>query len=103
MTETQVTFERPHFTEQAWAYNKKRLTNQIFKLLPLLEEGGDWLKQREAILADLLAYNKLFEDNPNIMTLAAKLLSMESFCEDKFIFRKIVFECITLLNEVVIE
>lgn len=42
-----------HFSSTAWDHNNKRLTNQIFKLLPMYEEGEDWKAQQQNILLEL--------------------------------------------------
>ncbi len=33
------------FTPDAWNHNNVRLTNQIFKLLPMYENDEDWPRQ----------------------------------------------------------
>ena len=38
-------------------YNLKRLTNQIYKLLPNREEGIDWQKPLETIVEELVGMN----------------------------------------------
>ena len=42
-----------HFSSDAWHYNNVRLTNQIFKLLPMYENEEDWKKQLETIILEL--------------------------------------------------
>ena len=42
--------------------NLIRLTNQIYKLLPLREEGGDWKKPLENIMEELAGISRLFFD-----------------------------------------
>lgn len=87
------------FSPEAWNRNNIRLTNQIFKLLPMFENGEDWLKQQETIVLELKGYNAMFEDNHGFMILIGKLCALP-FCEDKFAFRKTVFEAITALKEI---
>lgn len=90
------------FSTAAWNYNNVRLTNQIFKLLPLLEEGKEWKPQRETILLELEGYNEMFSDSPSFMVLIAKLYAL-SDDQDRMIFRKLVFEAITELKSITIE
>ena len=87
-----------HFSSDAWNHNNTRLTNQIFKLLPMFENGEDWQAQRQTIILELLGYNDMFEDNPQFMVLVAKLYAL-NHAEDKMVFRKLVFEAITALKE----
>lgn len=87
------------FSSDAWNHNNTRLTNQIFKLLPMYENGEEWAKQQQTIVLELQGYNDMFVNNPGFMVLVAKLLAL-SYAEDKMIFRKVVFEAITALKEI---
>lgn len=87
-----------HFSSDAWNRNNIRLTNQIFKLLPMYENDEDWRKQRQTIVLELHGYNAMFEDNPHFMVLIAKLMALDH-AEDKMVFRKIIFEAITEIKE----
>ena len=89
------------FSPQAWNHNNIRLTNQIFKLLPMYENEEDWSKQLDTIILELKGYNSLFENNSGFMILIGKLAALK-FCEDKFAFRKTVFEAITELKNIVL-
>jgi hypothetical protein len=42
--------------------NIGRLTNQIYKLLPLREEGGNWQKPLETIMEEIAGMDRLFLD-----------------------------------------
>ena len=42
--------------------NLKRLTNQIYRLLPTREEGGDWRRPLETIMEELAGMSRLFFD-----------------------------------------
>lgn len=42
--------------------NLNRLTNQIYKLLPLREEGGDWEKPLLTIMEEIAGMDRLFFD-----------------------------------------
>ena len=88
-----------YFSPAAWEYNKTRLTNQIFKLLPLYEDEGDWEKQQESIILELQGYNDMFEEVPKFMILVSKLYAL-SHADSQAAFRKLVFEAIAYLKEV---
>lgn len=87
------------FGPDAWKYNNTRLTNQIFKLLPMYENEEDWQSQRHTVVDELHGYNKMFEDNPHFMVLIAKLMALDC-AEDKMIFRKRIFEAISELKSI---
>lgn len=89
--------------------NLKRLTNQIYKLLPNWEEGIDWKKPLTTILEEFAGMDRLFLDHHSILfTLLCKLEGLFTL-EDTgvtaeqnfFIFRKTVFECLGLVNDLV--
>lgn len=89
-----------HFSSTAWNHNNKRLTNQIFKLLPMYENGEDWESQQSNIILELHGYNDMFVDNPGFMLLIAKLCALSHVEEDQMIFRKLIFESITALKQI---
>lgn len=90
-----------HFSSDAWKHNNTRLTNQIFKLLPMFENDEPWQKQQQTIILELRGYNDMFEDCPGFMVLIAKLHAL-NHVQDKFSFRKLVFEAITELKGITI-
>lgn len=87
------------FSSDAWNHNNSRLTNQIFKLLPMYENEEDWQKQQETILLELKGYNDVLENNAGFMVLIGKVAALRH-AEDKFAFRKTVFEAITALKDI---
>lgn len=91
-----------HFSDNAWNHNNVRLTNQIFKLLPMYEHNEDWDKQLSTIIMELHGYNEIFSDNPDFMILIAKLSALR-VAEDQICFRKLVFEAIAQLKQISIQ
>lgn len=82
--------------------NLERLTNQIYKLLPLREEGGDWQKPLYTILEELAGMNRLFIDHQSgLYKLACKLEGLFTLTkeEDFMLYRSIIFECLGLIGE----
>ena len=78
-----------------------RLTNQIYKLLPIREEGSDWVRPLEAIMEELSGMNRLFlEQQLDFYKLICKLEGLFSLTkEDDFmIYRSIIFECLGLIG-----
>lgn len=82
--------------------NLGRLTNQVYKLLPLREEGGNWQKPLETIMEEIAGMDRLFLDQqPNLYKLSCKLEGLFSLTqEDSFmVYRGIIFECLGILGE----
>ena len=81
--------------------NLKRLTNQIYKLLPNREENIDWQKPLETVIEEIAGMDRLLCDQHD--TLFSLLCKLEGlFCYDKEedfpIFRRTIFECLSLMN-----
>jgi len=84
--------------------NLKRLTNQIYKLLPNREEGLDWERPLTTIIEEFSGMDELFLDHHVILfSLLCKLegLFILKTEEDFFIFRKTIFECLGLVNDLI--
>ena len=82
--------------------NINRLTNQIFKLLPGREEGGDWISPLNNIILELIGFGKVLQKENDIVLfrLLCKLEALKELInEDDFlIFRATIFECLSLCN-----
>ena len=84
-----------------------RLTNLIFKLLPLREEGEDWETPLSNIILELVGFFRLIkekslEDQVKLLSIVSKLESLYTLTEEKdfLSFRKIIFECLGRMNQV---
>ena len=82
-------------------FNLKRITNQIYKLLPMREEGFEWRKLLSTLIEELTGMNRLFIGRFEI--LFSLLCKMEGLFvlteeEDFSLFRRTIFECLTLIN-----
>lgn len=89
-------------TDQAITINLRRLTNQIYKLLPTREEALDWQKPLLTILEELSGMSRLFLHNQDIFfSLLCKLEGLFTLTkrDDFMFFRKTIFECLNLVNE----
>lgn len=80
--------------------NIDRITNQIFKLLPNREEGGDWGAPLQNLIIEIAGMNNLFIDHTDLFHILCKLEALLTLtAEDDFpMFRKTIFECLGLLN-----
>jgi len=73
-----------------------RLKNQIFKILPLHEEGGEWEKHVDTLLIELYGLQDVLM-SINFLPLIGKLNSLR-FLNYKHL-RKTVFEMINLVDD----
>ena len=84
------------FSEQEIKHYLSKVKNDVFKLLPLREEGAEWQKHLSTILIELSGFNSLI-DNIKILPVLSKLESLytlENFLE----YRKTIFEILNLLT-----
>ncbi len=87
--------------ESAIKSNLKRITNQIYKLLPNREEGVDWETPLTTIMEELAGMDRLLLDQHEILfSLLSKLegLFMLINEDDFFLYRRTIFECLGLIN-----
>lgn len=80
----------------------QNLINQIYKLLPIREEGSDWEKPLQTIIEQLAGMNRLFQDEYSNVTLPLiyKLEGIYTLTQDKDFpcYRRTIFECLGLMN-----
>ena len=87
---------------QAIATNLKRLTNQVYKLLPSREEGSDWEKPLFTIIEEFIGMDRVLIGQHEILfPLLCKLEGLFVLTQenDFFLFRRTIFECLSLINE----
>lgn len=81
----------------------QNLINQIYKLLPMREEGAEWEKPLDTILQQLAGMQRLMEGGfPEIFfPLLNKLEGLYSLItEEEFLcYRRTIFECLGLMND----
>ena len=79
-----------------------RITNQIFKLLPSREEGGDWETPLQNLILEITGMKILWCDQPDLFSLLCRLEALLTLTEeDDFLaFRKLIFECLGLMNQI---
>ena len=85
-------------SEEIIATNIKRLTNQLWKLIPMRENNEDWQKQLDTVLIEITGLNEIFI-TPHFLQLLSKLEGMRVQEMNFELYRKPVFECISLLQE----
>lgn len=83
--------------------NLNRITNQIYKLLPSREEKSDWQKPLTTIIEELAGMDRLlFDQHEVLFPLLCKLEGLFLLSEDKdfFLYRRTIFECLGLINNI---
>ena len=79
----------------------KRIINQVYKLLPMREQGRDWKKPLETLIEEISGMKRLIIGQDDLFFLI--LCKMEGLFslnkdEDMPIYRRVIFECLSLLN-----
>ena len=88
--------------KEAVQANLVRITNQVYKLLPIREEDKNWTKPLETIIEELAGMDRLFLDQqPHLYKLFCKLEGLFTLDtpEDFMLYRSIIFECLGILGE----
>ena len=76
-----------------------RLTNQLWKLIPMKENGENWLEQLNTVLVEIRGLSEIFASNDQFLILLSKLEGLKVSEDLEFIiYRKTVFESISLLR-----
>ena len=89
------------FDEETLKINFKRLTNQIWKLIPMKENNEYWEKHLSNILIEISGLQSLFENQLDFLMLLSKLEGLKVQTDIPFIlYRKSIFNSIELLNKV---
>lgn len=77
-----------------------RLTNQIWKLIPMRENEEDWQKQLDTVIIEIVGLNEIFVQDPHFLQILSKLEGLKIQVNIDFqLYRKTVFEVINLLQE----
>lgn len=77
-----------------------RLTNQIWKLIPMYEHNENWRKQLDTVIIEIAGLNEIFIWSPQFLQILSKLEGLKvSENVDFSLYRKTVFEVINLVQE----
>ena len=87
------------FPKEVIDANIQRLTNQLWKLIPMRENNEDWEKQLNTVIIEIAGLNEIFISNPQFIQLLSKLKGLQVEEVSFILYRKIVFESINLLQE----
>lgn len=93
------------FKDKTIVAKLKRFINQIYKLLPCREEGTDWEKLLLTIIEEFSGLKSLMESQyeDEMFTVICKLEGLRHLTnsEDFMMYRKTIFECLNLVQEVI--
>ena len=78
--------------------NVRRLTNQLWKLIPMREHEEDWLKQLNTVILEIAGLNEIFK-SPQFLQILSKLEGLKITDTNFDLYRKTIFESISLLQE----
>ena len=87
------------FPEETISKNITRLTNQMWKLIPMRENEENWEKQLETVIIEVVGLNEIFIMCPTFLQLLSKLEGLRVQEMNFELYRKTVFECINLIQE----
>lgn len=90
-----------NISDDAIVQSIDKITNQIFKLLPSREEGGEWEAPLQNLIIEVAGMDRLLLDHANLFPLLCKMEGLLTLTkeEDFFQFRKTIFECLGLMND----
>jgi hypothetical protein len=74
-----------------------RLTNQLWKLIPMKEHEEDWEKQLDTVVLEITGLKEIFILTPTLVSLLSKLEGLRVVEVPFTLYRKTVFESISLL------
>ena len=86
------------FSQEAIQKTIRRLTNQLWKLIPMRENDEDWYKQLQTVTLEIAGLNELFI-SPTFLQLLSKLEGLQIKEVNFELYRKTICECINILQE----
>lgn len=79
--------------------NIQRLSNQIWKCIPMKENNEDWNKQLNTVVVEIAGLHEIFM-SPQYLQIQDKLEGLLIIEEVDFAtYRKTIFDCLNLLQE----
>lgn len=90
------------FSNEILTKNRRRLINQMWKLIPMKENGENWVSHLDTLIEEIWGLGEIFSEELDFLILVSKLEGLKSeICENDFmLYRKSVFRCIDLLTRV---
>lgn len=80
--------------------NINRLTNQLWKLIPMREHEENWIGQLDSVILEIAGLKEVVNsDDLNFIVLLSKLEGLKAVETSFETYRTAVFKCISLLRE----
>lgn len=89
-----------NFSEESIKKELLRLTNQLWKLIPMRENEENWEKQLDTVIIEIAGLGEIFYLTPQFLQLLSKLEGLREVETNFDLYRKTIFESINLLQEV---
>lgn len=85
---------------EVFVKNINRLTNQVWKLIPMFENAEDWEKQLNTVTIEIAGLHEVFSGRPSFLQGLSKLEGLAQMRDIEFeVFRRTVFEIISIIQE----
>lgn len=79
-----------------------RLTNQLWKLIPMRENEENWMNQLNTVILELVGLSEILYHDEKFIILLSKLEGLRHDTDIDFIlYRKTIFETMSLLKEII--
>jgi len=78
----------------------KRLNNQIWKLIPMRENGENWKQHIIIVVEEITGLQKIFDKNLNFLIVLSKLNGLIDSDIPFIQYRKIIFDILNLCKGV---
>ena len=84
--------------QEAIDINLNRLTNQLWKLIPMRENDENWKNHLASLIVEISGLGEIFCNSSAFVSLLSKLEGLLTHDSEFVIYRKIVFESISQLR-----
>ena len=85
--------------DEVIASDINRLTNQLWKLIPMRENEENWILQLDSVIIEVVGLSEIFGNKNSFLILLSKLEGLKISDTEFKVYRKTVFEAISLLRE----
>ena len=87
------------FSDDTIQLDKRRLINQLWKLIPMRENNENWEEHLAIVIEEVSGLSKVINKELDFLVLLSKLEGLTfEVCKDFMIYRKTIFRCIELLT-----
>lgn len=87
------------FFKEDFSNDIKRLVNQVWKLIPMREEGENWQKQLDSVIVEIAGLHEIFSDQVGLLIILSNLEGLRCIETPFEQFRLTIFGVIDILNK----